>query len=115
MSIGKMKIIQIKYNQLGRRNLSDLDKAALLARKEPILKKNAKERMMAGVAVKDPVPNLAQGEKVAVVPNLAQPVNLPDRGESTWCSCAKFSTVGGARRRKGCWPHKIIIVLKQLW
>ena len=34
-------------NQLGRRNLSDLDKVALLAHKEPILKKQAKERQRA--------------------------------------------------------------------
>src|SRR5690554_2008337 len=34
-------------HQLGRRNLSDLDKVALLAHKEPILKKQAKERQRA--------------------------------------------------------------------
>ena len=49
-------------NQLGRRNLSDLDKVALLAHKEPILRSQAKERM-----------KIRKGNQAG-----ASQVNLPD-------------------------------------
>ena len=55
-------MLHIINNQLGRRNLSDLDKAALLARKEPILRSQAKERM-----------KIRKGNQAG-----ASQVNLPD-------------------------------------
>lgn len=49
-------------NQLGRRNLTDLDRVALLESKRPILEKHAKDAKIS---------QLKQGDKVPVVPNLA--------------------------------------------
>lgn len=48
-------------NQLGRRNIHDLDRNALLLEEEKIVAKQANERMMAGVKI-DPVENLPQGK-----------------------------------------------------
>ena len=59
-------MLHIINNQLGRRNLSDLDKAALLARKEPILKDIAKRFQLSGLKHQNIVG-----------------VNLPQRRESS--------------------------------
>ena len=58
-------MLHIINNQLGRRNLSDLDKAALLERKRPILEIKAKENQLSG---------LKQNQNTVVV-NLPQRVN----------------------------------------
>lgn len=62
-------------NQMGRRNLSDLDKVQLLERKRPLLEAQAKERLKTntGGTNPQPVPNLAQADpKPRVRDQLAQ-------------------------------------------
>lgn len=49
-------------NQLGRRNLSDFQRAELALRLKPVLSADAKQRMTAGKA-SDPAPNVAQGQR----------------------------------------------------
>jgi hypothetical protein len=60
----KSVLLWILDNQLGRRNLSDLDRVALLEKKRPILEAQAKERQGART---DIVPNLALSTRPAKV------------------------------------------------
>lgn len=57
-------------NQLGRRNLTNYDRARLALRLKPILQEEAKNRMVSGKAA--PMPNSAQGSKGAVRDELAK-------------------------------------------
>lgn len=72
-------MLHIINNQLGRRNLSDLDKAALLERKRPILEIKAKDnqKIRKGNQPGATVPNLAQlGESGRVRDQLAQELGV---------------------------------------
>jgi hypothetical protein len=54
-------------HQIGRRNLSDLDKVPLLERKRAILERQARERMLEGNNQYSPVENLPQPETAGKV------------------------------------------------
>jgi len=71
-------MLHIINNQLGRRNLSDLDKAALLARKEPILKIKAKENQLSGLKQNQNtvLVNLPKREKINVRKDMAQELGV---------------------------------------
>src|SRR5690554_773132 len=74
-------MLHIINNQLGRRNLSDLDKAALLARKEPILKIKAKENQLSGLKQNQNtvLDNLPKREKINVRKDMAQELGVSDK------------------------------------
>ena len=54
-------VLWMLRNQLGRRNLNSFQRAEIVLRYEAVLAEEAEARMKAGVGVKDPGPNLAQG------------------------------------------------------
>jgi hypothetical protein len=58
-------------NQLGRRNLSPVDRVALVELKRPLLEARAKERQIA-----------SGGDKRAVVKNFTQPLNNAEKGKT---------------------------------
>ena len=74
-------MLHIINNQLGRRNLSDLDKAALLASKEPILKIKAKNNQRTSTGGSNPqlLVNLPKAEKINVRKDMAQELGVSDK------------------------------------
>jgi len=64
-------------HQMGRRNLSDLDKVQLLERKRPILEKQAKERQGARTDLKQNIlANLPKCEKINIREDLAKEAGI---------------------------------------
>lgn len=92
-------------NQLGRRNLADIDKAALVEAKHAILAKRAKERMLAELKNQNVVPkNFSEREKGEVRNQLAAEIGVSG---PTYDNLRKVNQQGAPELRQAVREGKI--------
>jgi len=100
-------MLWIIHNQLARRNLSDLDRVALLEAKRPLLAKQARERQRAGgtLAVRQGLVNLPNPEnKVHVRDQLASEAGMSGK---TYDSLRKVNEKGGEELKQAVREKKV--------